>query len=198
MKKGLRRCGGDIWTATVGPNRALMKKGLRPRSATFCRRIASSEQSPDEEGIKTRSVCAAYRGAHGPNRALMKKGLRPSAMRHSGEFQRPNRALMKKGLRRLSGVDVVRADCPNRALMKKGLRHFRRDNLSGFPGSEPSPDEEGIKTAVHPSKRLDAPSEPSPDEEGIKTTSPPGPCCGRPSEPSPDEEGIKTPRSRGG
>ena len=53
--------------------------------------------------------------------------------------------------------------------MKKGLRHNTFAALGGPVLSEPSPDEEGIKTLIGRALIGDRQSEPSPDEEGIKT-----------------------------
>ena len=76
MKKGLRRSLVAHLKAGDGPNRALMKKGLRLASCIWVGGLVWSEPSPDEEGIKTLPD-GEFQPGSSPNRALMKKGLRP-------------------------------------------------------------------------------------------------------------------------
>ena len=82
----------------------------------------ASQPCPDEEGIKT-AHDIQYTGIVRPSHALMKKGLRLSAAVVSDEHPCPSHALMKKGLRRVG----------------TGIRY-------DYGGSQPCPDEEGIKT----------------------------------------------------
>ena len=123
MKKGLRL---SATVSSVGSARSEPspdEEGIKTAAAADVDLLTVSEPSPDEEGIKTSQDRSGVTIGVGPNRALMKKGLRPGPRSSFPPAPGPNRALMKKGLRRV---------------------HRLRTDLAGR--SEPSPDEEGIKT----------------------------------------------------
>ena len=79
MKKGLRphlECCGELRRDIR--RTALMKKGLRLHELLHRRLRLHSENSPDEEGIKTFSLDFLEAELVIRRTALMKKGLRPS------------------------------------------------------------------------------------------------------------------------
>ena len=103
-----------------------MKKGLRLARAVAPAGLMDSENSPDEEGIKTHFHQAAKQLFFIRRTALMKKGLRPTLCTVPS-----------------SSVHIRRT-----ALMKKGLRPRPAATGSARHHSENSPDEEGIKTGI--------------------------------------------------